>query len=363
MILHRYIARRFAIVLASVWAVFFALLGLIDLIEQARRYGADTDGIGPLLGLTLLSVPAELYRILPLIVIVAALALFLGLARSSEMVVIRASGRSALRMLTAPVAVALLVGLAGVAVMNPIVAATSSAFEARVDDLRGRDRILALPGSGVWLRQGADGAQTVIHADRTSLDGTDLTGATFHVFAANGTPLRRIEAASATLGPGAWTLRDARTWPLDAPNPEASATTAARLEVPSTLTAERIRDSFGAPSAIPVWELPAFIAQLRAAGFTARRHVVHLQMELAAPLFLAAMVLIAAAFTLRHQRGGNTGLLVLLAVLVSFGAYFIRNFARILAETGQVPPILAAWAPPVAAACLALGLLLHLEDG
>ena len=73
--------------------------------------------------------------------------------------------------------------------------------------------------------------------------------------------------------------------------------------------------------------------------------------------------LIGAGFTMRHQRGGRVGVMVLGAILLSFGVYFLRNFAQILGENGQIPPALAAWAPPVAAILSSLGLLLHLEDG
>ena len=75
------------------------------------------------------------------------------------------------------------------------------------------------------------------------------------------------------------------------------------------------------------------------------------------------MVLVGAAFTMRHARSGGTGLAVLSAVLLGFGLYFIRNFAQILGENGQIPVSLAAWAPPAASILLTLGLLLHAEDG
>ncbi len=52
-----------------------------------------------------------------------------------------------------------------------------------------------------------------------------------------------------------------------------------------------------------------------------------------------------------------------MAVLLGFGLYFIRNFAQILGENGQVPVAMAAWAPPIASIMLTLGLLLHAEDG
>lgn len=364
MILHRHFARRFLLTFLGVLSVFFAMMMLIDLVEQGRRYAATTAGLGDLVELTLLNVPAALYEILPLIVVIAAIALFLALARSSELVVTRAAGRSALRALWAPVIVAILVGCIAVAALNPIVAATSREYEARVGGLQGQTSTLALAEDGLWLRQGSDRGQTVIRADRANLDGTELTGVSFITFGPEGTPQRRIEAEAARLDAGYWLLSNAKVWPLaNTANPEAEAAEYPVIEVPSTLTADQIRNSFGTPSSIPIWELPHFITRLQEAGFTARRHQVFFQMELALPAFLVAMVLIGAGFTMRHQRGGRTGLMVLAAVMLSFAMFFLRNFARILGENGEIPVMLAAWAPPLAAIGLSLGLLLHLEDG
>ena len=55
--------------------------------------------------------------------------------------------------------------------------------------------------------------------------------------------------------------------------------------------------------------------------------------------------------------------MVLYAILGGFAIFFLRNFAQVLGDNGQIPVILAAWSPPVAAVLLSLGLLLHLEDG
>ena len=86
-------------------------------------------------------------------------------------------------------------------------------------------------------------------------------------------------------------------------------------------------------------------------------------MELALPLMLAAMVLVGAGFTMRHTRFGKTGMMVLFALLAGFALFFLRNFAQVLGNNGQIPVLLAAWSPPVAATLLSLGFLLHLEDG
>ena len=166
------------------------------------------------------------------------------------------------------------------------------------------------------------------------------------------------------LAPGQWRLTDAKVRQFGpSVNAEQTATAEPAMAVPSDLTVDRIRNSFGEPSAIAIWDLPAFIADLERAGFSARKHLVWLQMELAMPLLLAAMVLVGAGFTMRHARFGRTGLMVLLAMASGFAIFFLRNFAQVLGENGQIPVLLAAWSPPVAATLLALSLLLHLEDG
>ena len=364
MTLSLYIAGRFLRVLAQVFLVFLGILMLIDMVDQLRRLAPQGYGLSQAAELAALNVPASLYRILPLIFILAAIALFLSLARSSELVVIRAAGRSALRFLVAPVAAALAVGLVAVAVLNPLVAALSKEYDSLYAKYaRGEESVLSVSSSGLWLRQGAEDGQTVIQAARADLDGTRLYGATFQVFGPDGLPVSRIEADEALLIPGAWRLSGARLWDLTAENPERTRTDRPEATLPSDLTRERIRASFGTPSSIPIWDLPAYIARVEAAGFAARAHRVWFQMELALPLLLTGMVLVAAGFTMRHARFGRTGTHVLMAILAGFALFFLRNFAQVLGENGQIPVALAAWTPPVAAILGALGLLLHVEDG
>lgn len=365
MTLDFYFARRFLKSFGLVFGAFLALLLLLEMVEQIRRFDTSELGLPQALKLALLSAPETLYQILPLITLLSTLVLCLGLARSSELVIVRAAGRSALVNLVGPVAAALILGVVAVAAFNPIVAATSLQYEIAAQRYAGAESsILSVSREGLWLRQGGTEGQTVIRALRASRDGTRMYGMTFMDFDANGVPLRRIEAAEAQLTPGAWQVSNAKEWPLqDASNPEQAAVTHATMEIPSDLTLDRIRDSFGTPSAIPIWELSSFITQLEEAGFSARQHRVWFQMELALPFFLIAMVLIGAGFTMRHTRLGKTGQMVLYALLFGFGLYFVRNFAQVLGENGQIPAVLAAWSPPIAGILASLGLLLHLEDG
>lgn len=365
MILWMYLLRRFLWIWFMVTMVFVGLLFPIDVMEQVRKLGEMGNGIGDGTRLALLNLPAALYQLQPLIVILATIALFVGLARSSELVVIRASGRSLVRSLQAPMAGALILGILGLLVLNPIVAATQQAYERAVADLRpGTSNVLSLAGEGVWMRQGDGAGQTVIRAARSSLDGTILYSAMFLQFDAEGTPTQRIEARRAALRDGAWQLHGAKFWPLaTSRNPERDAARIPYAELPSNLTVNQIRDSFGTPSAIPIFSLPIFIKRLDEAGFSARLHRMWFAIEVANPILLVAMVMVGAGFTMRHARAGRTGVMVLIALLVGFAIFFLRNFAQVMGENGQLPIMVAALAPPLAGVALAMGMLLHMEDG
>ena len=365
MILHFYFARRFALSFALLAAVFFTLIALIAFIEESRAYAGSDIGLTERLGLVLLRVPETMNQILPLVLILSTVMLFLGLARSSELVVTRAAGRSGFRALVAPVIVAALIGVLAMLLFGPIVAATSKRHAALSESYRAAATpTLAVFEEGLWLRQGGREGQTVIHAARSNSDASVLYDVSFLTYAPDGGPVERVDAAAATLRADQWVLRDAKRWPLSpGSNPEAEASIHRLLLLPATLTLDQIRESLGSPSGVSIWDMPAFIAQLEQAGFSARRHHVWLQSELTRPLFLVAMVLVAAAFTMRHTRAGGTGTAVLAAILLGFGLYFIRSFAQILGENGQISILMAAWAAPVASVMLGLGLLLRAEDG
>lgn len=369
MILARYVARRFLRSFALIAGVFLLILLLIDMIEMIRRFSGRDIGLSGAARLAALNIAGSFYSILPLMTVLGGITLFLGLARTSEMVAIRASGRSALRVVAAPAVTAWLLGALTVGLLNPLVAVTGQRFDQAVAEIESSgQQTVSIGDSAVWLRQavllnGREAGQIVIRANRASPDATTLYGATFMVFESERGPVRRIEAREAQLMPGKWQLTGVVDFPLDQPNPEAAAQSSPTLTLASDLTAQRIRDGFGRPEAIPIWQLPGFIDGLRRAGFSAARHQVWFQMELARPLLMAAMVVIAAAFTMRHVRGSNTGGAVLLAFGSGIGLFFLRNLAQVMGDNGQIAPIMAGWAPPLVGLLLALGLILQREDG
>ena len=196
MTLWRYILRGFLRAVLAVFAVIALVIVLFTVVENLRRFGESGATPGDVVRVTLLQAPEVLYQVFPLVLMLASLVTFLRFARTSELVVMRASGISALRLIAVPVVAALLLGVGFVAVVNPFVAASIKRGQAHGRRLRPRRRQPPRPSprGGVWLRQGDPDGQTVIQAARTNADGTLLTGVRMHRFDTDGTLYSRIEA-------------------------------------------------------------------------------------------------------------------------------------------------------------------------
>ncbi len=371
--LARYVGRRYLETFGAAFAAVFLLIFLVDLVEQLRRSAGGGAGFREVFALAALHAPSLMLEVLPFLALLAAVACFARLARSSELVVTRAAGVSVWRLITPAVIVAALIGTAAFSFLNPVASGLLARFETlEARYIRDRTSLLSVSENGLWLRQSGAGGQSVIHALRTNADGTRLWDVTVFRFDAGDRLTGRLAAGRAVLEPGRWVLHDVARWnfgeaggaaePGEAA-PAPSAEPLDRLALPTELTREQILESFASPATISYWSLPGFIEALEAAGFSAARHRMHWQSQTALPALLAAMVLIGAAFSMRHARFGGLGVMALGALGSGLAYFFLANLTQAFGASGMISAPLAAWIPPTAMAMLAVGLLLHLEDG
>ncbi len=366
MTIYFYIIWRFLGNMLKVQIGIFILILLLNGTEQLRfleQKGAD---FATTIWLILTSMPEILFITFPLVALLGSLFTFLGLSRSSELVVVRASGISALKILMGPVLTAIILGMFGVAIFNPIIAATIRKHDTIRASFTGNDpNLLSFSKDGLWLRQSTELGSFIIQAKSAANSGALLYSVRFHEFTPEGILLRRIEALRAQLFQGNWRLSQATQWQFMDENLTVmnDIKTFNRLDIPTDLTGDKILGSFRPPRKISIWKIPEFIQQLETSGFTSVRHRLFLQSQLATPMLLAAMVLTGAVFALRPSRFGNAGVMALIAVLSGFLLFALKNVVESLGVAQEVPILLAAWAPATAALLIALALLLHLEDG
>ena len=360
MTLSGYVARQVLLWLGVIFLGIASMVFLLDIVEQLRKAAGKPDvTFGVVVQLSLLQLPFLVQKTLPFIVLFGSMMAFWKLSRSNELVIARAAGVSAWQFLLPAVLLGALVGGIQTAALNPLAAAMLARFEKLdAEYMKRTTSSLAISPTGVWLRQGGSGSQTVINARRISTDGSELLTATFFNFEHPERFINRIDADRARLEDGYWLIRDAT---ISAPDETSRHVESYRIA--TDLTRDRIQNSFALPETMSFWDIPAFLETLTSAGFTGHRHLLYWHTLLAMPLLLAAMVLFAAVFTLKIGTRTGATRTIGAGVICSFLLYFASDIIYAKGLSGSVPAILSAWSPAAISALLALAMVFHLEDG
>jgi lipopolysaccharide export system permease protein len=157
---------------------------------------------------------------------------------------------------------------------------------------------------------------------------------------------------------GYWELEDARVYGGNEPPVER-----ASYQLKTNLTATQVRESFATPESVQFWDLPAYIDTAERAGLGAAGYRLQYQKLIARPFLLAAMVMLAAAVSLRFFRFGGVQKMVMAGLLSGFSLYVFSKVIDDLSKAEMMPATAAAWLPVVTGALIGFVALLFQEDG
>ncbi len=356
--LGRYLSSRFFRMIVAVFATIFSLVFVIDFVELLRRTG-NIAGVttSSVAFLSLLRTPAVSEQVLPFCVLFGSMAVFLNLTRKLELLVARASGISVWQFLGPPVLIAVVIGISSVTLLNPL----SAAMKQRADRLEAT--IFAQDGSdpsggAIWIRQTSVDGSSILRAAQEHDNNNLLSGVTAYLYDRAGQFLERVNAASAKLGDGVWTLSDAHV-AEPGEEPRAFGT----YLIATTLKPGQVSGISMSAEAVAFWDLPTLRQESESAGLDGSGYRLQFQTLLARPLLLVAMTLIAAAFSLRFFRFGGIGKFVGGGVAAGFVLYVATKFVGDLGGSGVLSPPIAAWSPAIVASMLGALALLNQEDG
>jgi lipopolysaccharide export system permease protein len=365
--IERYVTRQTLVAVGGALSVITAMVMLIDFVDVSRTVGARVDmSMLEIVSLTLLKSPSVVLLLLPFAFLFGVLTAFVSLNRRSELVALRASGVSAWRFIFPAAAAAFALGIVTISALNPIAAWLYSQYEHQTARFGG-DLPSAAGGSSkeIWLLQGDGRTQVVIQARSKDAGAPRLRNVSMFVYSRtdsrSDTGLEfshRIDADTAELAAGFWKLSGARE-----AAPGEPAVSYQTLTIPSPLNPDTAFAKIAEPASVPFWALPGEIAKFEKSGLSTTRYRLRFHQLLATPLLFAAMSILGAAFSLRLMRLGGLAMLAASGVGLGFALFFFNQFCGALGRADVIPPLLAAWSPPILALLSAFTLLCYTEDG
>ncbi len=365
--LNRYLARNYIINFLLLLCALLAIIYLFDTVELIRRASKRDDiPLGLVLHMGVLKLPEVGQLLFPFAVLFSAMFTFWQFTRRYELIVVRAAGFSVWQFLAPIVVVSIFIGLLQMMVINPV----GSLFIAKFEELERiylsrQESQIAVFREGLWLRQSTSAEESgekegyvIMHAPKIEQRSWVLKEASVLYFDKDDKFYQRLDAESATLEHGRWLFENVNVY-REGQKPFVKQ----ELTLPTALTIEDIEESFASPESMSFWFLPSYIKTLEQTGFDAKRLRVHYQSLLAQPLMFAAMVLLAATVSLRPPRFRGTMVLLAAGIFIGFVVFFLSSFLQALGSSGQIPVILAAWAPALICFLLGLSVIMNLEDG
>ncbi|HEY7804954.1 MAG TPA: LPS export ABC transporter permease LptG [Orrella sp.] len=366
-----YIARE---LYRSTLVVMLALIGLFSFFTLVDQLDAVSDRLPltALLYIELLALPTRTYELLPIGVLIGAVLALAGLAHRNELVILRVSGVSALRLL----------GMLWTACIPIIViAVVLSEYITPAAEIRYSEANLTLRGkveggrlaSGYWFREPTDqGGSRVLNigellssgevANLTIYDiGPDnrlkqLTQADRGVF--EGDLLRLFNVRDNQIPPDALgALADGL--PADEPMMVVKQQDTRILD--TTLTPGRVVARIATPEKMSLATLWDYIQYLQSNDLDDTRQVVAVWRKLAYPFTLLVMLTIAAPIAFMQTRRGGMGAKVFAGILTGTVFFMVGQLTLNMGLLYKWQPVVTALLPNVLAFMLALGTLLAME--
>jgi lipopolysaccharide export system permease protein len=360
--LYFYISVRFLKVLIAMVLGLGFLIVTVDFIEQLRKAANIDDA--PLLSLytvSLLRAPAFIEKAFPFACLFAAMITLTQLNLKMELVVARAAGVSASHFLL-PISIsAVLVGIFVATVYNPF---AIRAFE-RSEDLSAKvlrqtpRKTSNATKRDYWIKQeDPDGGSSIINAQIARKGGRLLDNVSITRFNKDWQIIERLDAVQAIHRPGTWLLNEVVKIDTSGKN-----TNIGSMNLETRLTEDELLGISAKPDQVSFYKLRETSKRVEKSGTNGRPYMVQFHSLTALPLFLLAMVIIAATVCLRFVRFGQVGRMIMGGILSGFVLYTITSLITALGSSGVVTPALAAWAPGLVATLFGMSVLLHQEDG
>jgi LPS export ABC transporter permease LptF/LPS export ABC transporter permease LptG len=288
--------------------------------------------------------PQLFYQLVPLAVLVASVVTISALAKSNEITALKASGISAYRIATPLLLAGGALFVLMLALDSLYLPFTNQKQDALRNQIKGRPAKTYFQPRQQWIF-GQDFRlynYELFDPDARIFGGLnvfELDGKTFQL-------QRRVYAARAQWDEGQrrWNLEDG--WVRDFAGSVVSRFTPfsalhlAELTEPPGYFLREVRSYHQ----MNWYDLGQYIGDLQQAGFDVARLSVQWHRKISYPLMSALIVLLAVPFAaLTHARGMLGGLALALAIGIAYWA--ISDLFGAFGAVGQLPPLMAAWAP------------------
>jgi lipopolysaccharide export system permease protein len=353
-VLDRYIVKTLLAAVTVVTVVLLVLLGLFLFISQQGEIGTGGYTSSKALWYVLLNIPDQLFQFLPISAMIGGLIGLGGLARGSELTVMRASGVS-IRRIGLSAAIAGL-GLSLLALLVSEFAAPTLGQLAREQKALAKFANISFAGQGgAWVRDG----DLILKVEHQSGDGA-FGGLLVFDLSPSNTLVSVGRAASALEQPrSGWALSGYAESQFSDAGVQVNREPVRRLD--TRISGAFLGVATADPTQMSVRALRSLITYLRSNGQETRGFEFALWSRIAKVVAVFFAIFLALPFVFGSVRSGGASARAAQGLVLGLAYFLLEKMVESGTLAFGLNPILLAWAPTMLLAILVGALILRLR--
>ena len=352
MTLSRYLMKaflgRFTMLLVGL-VLFLQTLDLLATANDVLAGGGDP--VSSLSRYVMLRMPSLVETVAPLAALLGALTSMVGMATTSEILAMRAAGRSVLSLVGGLVSVGLALSVLLFVFSEFVVVPANGELQQWRDAgfKTGEQRVAS--GEDVWMKEG----NTLIRVGQVMRDGAVLQDVRLFKQTNEGTITGIYGIRLAIWENNTWSAVEMTRLG------GTTETENAPLTWDTQLKPEHFVRDTNHPNELSLNALQQYIGTVAIGSRPGYFYDTWLQQKLAGPIVLALMPLLAAIAAFAHHRQGSSVVTVVWGITIGFAFIVIDNIVLAMGQFGSLPPVVAAWLPIALFGTLGLWLIFNLE--
>ena len=334
-----YLLKKFIKKIFVVSGVFFVLVMIINLIEEAN-FLKDTESnfFTPLI-LTFLNSPSLLNEMMPFIFLISTQFYFIDLYENKEIFTLKQFGLDNFAILKFLSIVSFTLGLLIVILFYNFSSILKNQYLKIKNNYTSDNKYLAvITKNGLWIKDNSENGTVIINADKIE-DG--------YIYNLSITKLndkfevqKNIIAEKSNINDYKWKIFNAVVTESDNNTKKFQ-----NLTFDSNFNFERINSLFSDLSSLTFFELIKLKKDYKVIGYSVDDIDIQTHKYYSLPFLLMAMTIVSIIIMINNKFKNNLLVNILIGIFFSVLIYYISHFSNILGSNGKLPIILSVWFP------------------
>ena len=336
-----FLLKKFIKKIFLVSIIFFILVMIINLIEEANFLKeSKTSFLTPIL-LTALNAPSLLYEMFPFIFLISTQFFFIEIFENKEIYTLRQFGIDNFSLLKFLSLSSFLLGFIIIIIFYNFSSILKNEYLKIKNNFAGDKKYLAvITKNGIWIKDNLDNGIMVINSDK--IDGEFLINSSITKFDKDFKIQENIISNKINIKNFEWVLYDVIVTDLNNVSKRLD-----KITLTSNFDLERINNLFSDLSSLTYFELLKLEKDYEAIGYSVDEINIQKHKFYSLPILLTVMTIMASIIMFYNKFKKNLMYNLFIGIFFSVSVYYLSHFSSLLGENGKLPLILSIWFPVI----------------